>query len=104
VQRRPGTADKRNAYGGPITGIDTPALDGTVRGYDAARLRAVSIAQIRAPLERTPAKSMLFVFDSCFAGTIFADRAGNDPPRPLTPDKAAQLMEEPAREFITAGR
>src|SRR5262249_37581598 len=78
--------------------------DGTSRGYNAARPYAISMAEIRAPMERTPAKSVLFIFDSCFAGTIFTDRAGNDQPLPLTKEKVAQLMEKPSRDFITAGR
>jgi TPR repeat protein len=96
------TEIQRNENRGYITGIDTPHLDGTQRAYDAARLKAISMAEIRAPLERAPAKSILFLFDSCFAGTVFTNRAGNDP-RPLTKDIVAQLMEKPARDIITAG-
>jgi hypothetical protein len=98
------TEIQRNENRGYITGIDTPHSDGTQRAYDAARLKAISMAEIRAPLERAPARSILFIFDSCFAGTIFTNRAGNDPPRPLTKDTVAQLMERPARDIITAGR
>jgi hypothetical protein len=61
------------------------------------------MGSIRAPLEDARAKSILFVFDSCFAGTVFADRAGDDPP-PLTKETVAQLTEKQARDFITAGR
>src|SRR5215467_12742946 len=96
------TEIQRNENRGYITGIDTPRIDGTQRAYDAARLKAVSMAEIRAPLERAPAKSILFLFDSCFAGTVFTNRAGNDP-RPLTRDIVMQLMERPARDIITAG-
>ena len=98
------TEIQRNENVGYITGIDTPRIDGTARAYDAARLNAISMAEIRAPLERAPAKSILFIFDSCFAGTIFTNRAGFDAPRPLTSDMVAQLVQKPAREFITAGR
>jgi len=98
------TEIQRNENRGYITGIDTPRIDGTQRAYDAARLKAVSMAEIRAPLERAPAKSILFLFDSCFAGTIFTNRAGNDAPRPLTRDTVTHLMERPARDIITAGR
>ena len=35
---------------------------------------AVSMLTLRAPLEEARAKSILFVFDSCFSGTIFTDR------------------------------
>jgi TPR repeat protein len=93
---------QRNENRGYITGIDTPHLDGTQQAYTAARLKAISMAEIRAPLERAPAKSILLLFDSCFAGTVFTNRAGNDP-RPLTRDIVTQLMERPARDIITAG-
>jgi hypothetical protein len=97
------TEIQRNQTVGYITGIDTPPIDGTIQAYNAARPKAISMVELHAPLER-PAKSVLFVFVSCFAGTIFTNRAGNDSPRPLTTDIVAQLMERPARDFITAGR
>jgi hypothetical protein len=58
---------------------------------------------IRQPLEDSVAKSILFVFDSCFAGTIFTDR-GAAPPQPFLKDRVAQLLEKPARQIITAGK
>ena len=94
----------RNEYRGYITGTDTPALNGTSQAYDAARRNAIPMSAIRQPVEDALAKSILFVFDSCFAGTIFTDRAGNDTPQPLTPEVVAELMKKPARDFITAGR
>jgi TPR repeat protein len=94
---------QRNENRGYITGIDTPRIDGTAKAYDAARLKAISMPEMRAPLEDVLAKSILFVFDSCFAGTIFTDRTGSDPPRPLVPGIVARLMEKPARDVITAG-
>jgi Caspase domain/Sel1 repeat len=96
------TEIQRTEYRGYITGIDTPHSDGTQKGYDAARLKAISMAEIRAPLERAPARSIFFLFDSCFAGTVFTNRAENDP-RPLTKDIVAQLMEKQSRDIITAG-
>jgi tetratricopeptide (TPR) repeat protein len=95
-----------NENRGYITGIDTPSLDGTQRARDQARPKAVSMAEIRAALERAPAKSILFMFDSCFSGTIFTNRSGPgiDPPQPLTPEVVARLMEKPARDIITAGQ
>src|SRR5262249_39831932 len=95
---------QRNENRGYITGIDTPQIDGTQRAYTAARRNAMSMAEIRAPLEDVLAKSILFMFDSCFAGTIFTDRAGNEPLRPLTPETVTGLLEKAARDFITSGR
>jgi hypothetical protein len=94
---------ERNENRGYITGVDTPAVDGTARGYAAARLKAISMGELRGSLEDVVAKSILFLFDSCFAGTIFTDR-GVDALPPLTNDVVAKLMEKPARDFITAGR
>jgi hypothetical protein len=81
---------------------DTPWINGTLQAYKAARTKAISMRSIRGPLEDARAKSILFVFDSCFAGTVFTDRGGNDPP-PLTKEKVAQITEKQARDFITAG-
>jgi TPR repeat protein len=94
---------QRNENRGYITGINTPKIDFTQQSFDAARLLAISMAEIRAPLEDVLAKSILFVFDSCFAGTIFTTRRPNDPPRPHTADVFERLSEKQARDFITAG-
>src|SRR5229473_3485035 len=92
-----------NENRGYITGIDTPTVDGSARGYDAARPKAMSMMEIRSPLAEVLAKHILLVFDSCFSGTIFTSRAGNDAPRTLSPNVVARLMEKPARDIITAG-
>jgi hypothetical protein len=65
----------RNELRGYITGTDTPAVDGTLQGYDAARRKAISMGQIRALLVDSRANSIFVLFDSCFAGTIFTDRS-----------------------------
>jgi formylglycine-generating enzyme required for sulfatase activity len=89
---------------GYITGTDTPAVSmGTTEAYDAARLRSISMLRIRSLLQDSVARHVLFVFDSCFAGTIFTTRSGDDPPRPLSPAIVARLLEKPSRDFITAG-
>ncbi len=92
-----------NENRGYITGIDTPTVDGSARGYNAARPKAMSMMEIRSPLAEVLAKHILLVFDSCFSGTIFTSRAGNDAPRTLSPNVVARLMEKPARDIITAG-
>jgi hypothetical protein len=93
----------RNGYSGFITGTDTPFIDGSARGYNAARPRAMAMEEIKTPLRIAPAQHILFLFDSCFAGTIFAARAGNTPSRVVGLNDVAKLMEKPARDFITAG-
>jgi TPR repeat protein len=65
----------------------------------------------RAPLNALPmyyleafaktqlaAKHVLFVFDSCFAGSIFRGEPGSSPPPAIT-----KLADRPVREFITSG-
>jgi TPR repeat protein len=94
---------ERNENRGYITGIDTPKIDFTPQSFASARPRAISMAEIRAPVEDVLAKHILFVFDSCFAGTIFTNRSANEPPRPLVPDMVGRLLDKPARDFITAG-
>jgi hypothetical protein len=91
---------------GYITGTNTPAIHAnTAKEFAAARLEAISMREIRTLLSDVVAHDVLFVFDSCFAGTVFTTRARTEPPpRALTPDVVAKLMEKPARQFITAGR
>jgi hypothetical protein len=95
--------EQYSEYRGYITGTDTPKSDYTAAGFAAARLRAISMIEIRAPLPEVLAGHILFIFDSCFAGSIFTNR-GDDAPRVLTADIVARLIEKPSRDFITAGR
>jgi len=44
------------------------------------------------------AKHAIFLFDSCFSGTIFKQKASPEPPKYIT-----LLTAEPVRQFITAG-
>jgi hypothetical protein len=90
---------------GYITGIDTPSLRAeTASAYDAARPLSMSMLEIRSLLNEVLARHVLFVFDSCFTGTIFTARSADDRPKTLTQDVVVRLMEKPSREFITAGR
>ena len=94
--------EQYSEYRGYITGTDTPKSDYSPASFAAARLKAISMIEIRAPLPEVLARHILFIFDSCFAGSIFTDR-GIDPPRTLTADMVARLHEKPSRDFITAG-
>ena len=94
---------ERNERRGYITGTDTPWVDGVTESlFDAARLKAISMLALRAPLEEARAKSILFVFDSCFSGTIFTDR-GPGAAKPLSRDEVERLVGRQARNIITAG-
>lgn len=94
-----------NESRGYITGTDTPSIASrTRRAFDAARLRSISMARIRAPLQEILARHVIFIFDSCFSGTIFTNRSINDHPISVPPEAVNTLLETPARNFITAGR
>jgi uncharacterized caspase-like protein len=92
-----------NEHRGYITGIDTPWIDGSEPAYKAARLRAISMSEVRAPLQEVVAKHIFILFDSCFAGTLFTARSPNAVPPNLSPDMVATLIAKPSRSFITAG-
>ena len=57
---------------------------------------------IRIPLEESLAKSVLFVFDSSFSGTIFTDRSSGGA-KPLSKEEVERLQGTQARDIITAG-
>ena len=59
-------------------------------------------AENKGGIIRGPRQSDFFVFDSCFAGTIFTDRGPADL-QPLSPDRVAQLLKKQSRDFLTAG-
>lgn len=72
-------------------------------GCDAARLKAISMEEVRGIVTDVNALQVLFIFDSCFSGTIFAARSPSASRGPLTKDDVARLVALPVREFITAG-
>jgi formylglycine-generating enzyme required for sulfatase activity len=58
---------------------------------------AVSMNEINNYAEQIEAVHALFVFDSCFAGTIFKSRSGG------VPEAITDKIVQPVRQFITAG-
>jgi hypothetical protein len=73
--------------------------DATDPGVDEMNFvrNAIEMGQIMAWARRIEAKHALFVFDSCFSGTIFKTR---DFP---TPAYISYITAKPVRQFITAG-
>lgn len=63
------------------------------------RQRAVNMAEFDRIAKETPAKHIMFVFDSCFSGALFSMRSGGD----IIPAKISQATREPVREFLTSG-
>jgi len=87
---------RKNDFG-YLVPIDAPDAS-TVQGdLDFAKM-ALSMEQIVSWSKQMEAKHVLFVFDSCFSGTVFKVRGASIPPPYI--DKKINL---PVREFITAG-
>lgn len=59
---------------------------------------AYAMTDLIAFARRVEANHALFLFDSCFSGTIFKTRA-----LPATPQLISKLTSKPVRQFITAG-
>ena len=60
---------------------------------------AYTMTDIMAWARKMKAKHALFLFDSCFSGSIFQARNLPEPPRYIT-----EAALQPVRQFITAGR
>jgi len=60
--------------------------------------KALAMNQVQAWARTIAVRHALFLFDSCFSGTVFAARA-----LPEAPPAITRLIKRPVREFITAG-
>jgi hypothetical protein len=60
--------------------------------------KALPMSQIMAWARLIEAKHVLFLFDSCFSGTVFQQKS-----LPAIPPHISMLTAEPVRQFITAG-
>ena len=69
-----------------------------LRDAPGFRRKALSMAQIVTWAREMTARHALFLFDSCFSGTVFRTRALPDEPPHID-----RLANEPVRQFITAG-
>jgi hypothetical protein len=80
---------------GYIVPIDAPNP-----GFDETGFlqKAITMNQILAWAREMTAKHALFLFDSCFSGTVFAAKQQLQPPRQIS-----QAAARPVRQFITAG-
>jgi tetratricopeptide (TPR) repeat protein len=61
------------------------------------RQRAIEISEIESMAKRIKAKHALFVFDSCFSGSLMRNRGQK--PSPFI----SSVITKPVREFITSG-
>ncbi len=80
---------------GYIVPIDTPLPEEDEKGFFQ---KAVKMDEVLTWMRRIEAKHALFLFDSCFSGTVFKARARVKVPRYI--NEAAAL---PVRQFISAG-
>lgn len=80
---------------GYIVPVDAPLPDANQAGFIE---KAISMDQVAAWAREIEARHALFVFDSCFSGTVFAARGSSS-----TPHYIDQLTMTPVRQFITAG-
>ena len=62
------------------------------------KLKAVNMASLMTQAKLIQSQHVLFVFDSCFSGTILNLRTGG------TPEHISDRVKHPVRQFITAGR
>ncbi len=88
---------KTLGYGGEMGYLVPADAPLPKKGRDIAFQRKVmSMQQIEVFAKNTSAKHVLFMFDSCFAGSVFlATRAA--------PSYIEVFTEEPVRQFITSG-
>lgn len=79
---------------GYIVMVDAPPPD---KDFTAFQQSSVEGSEIEALAKRIKAKHTLFVFDSCFSGSLTRTR-GPGPPKFIT-----EVTTKPVRQFITSG-
>ncbi|MFM7877899.1 MAG: GUN4 domain-containing protein [Microcystis panniformis] len=82
---------------GYLVPVDAPDPIVDEQGFLKA---ALSMEQINSWATQMEAKHVLFVFDSCFSGTIFKQRSNEDNARNAY---IRDVMNKPVRQFLTAG-
>jgi hypothetical protein len=87
----------RNNDLGYLVPVDAPDASTVEGDLDFAK-NALSMEQILSWSKQMEAKHVLFIFDSCFSGSVFKARSGT-----RTPPYLERKMSLPVREFLTAG-
>jgi len=87
---------RNNGKKGYLVPVDAPDPDKDEKGFLTKSLGMNHILSWSRDIE---AKHVLFLFDSCFSGTIFKQRDRPKPPKHIT-----SLTAQPVRQFITAGQ
>jgi len=83
-----------NSTMGYIVPVDAPL---PARDETAFKRSAIAMDQFKSWATTYDARHILFIFDSCFSGTVFSSRGGALPPA------INRLIAQPVRQFITAG-
>jgi len=86
---------RKDGNKGYLVPVDAPNPLEDEKGFQR---KALPMSQILAWARQTEAKHSLFLFDSCFSGTIFKSRA-----LPEHPPAISTAVSRPVRQFITAG-
>ena len=88
-------ASRTDGSMGYLVPSDAPLIHKNPSGF---MRKALSMSRIKTWCREMLAKHSLFVFDSCFSGTIFESRGADGHPSPIT-----DYTAKPVRYFITAG-
>lgn len=86
---------RKDGKKGYLVPVDAPDPKKNITGF---LQKALGMNQVLSWARDIEAKHALFLFDSCFSGTIFNQKSGSPPPTHIT-----RLTIEPVRQFITAG-
>ncbi len=86
---------RNNGAKGYLVPVDAPSPNKDEQGF---LRKALPMNQVLAWSRDMEAKHALFLFDSCFSGTIFKTRA-----LPNTPPHISRATSQPVRQYITAG-
>jgi TonB family protein len=80
---------------GYLVMVDAPVPENDPRGFDD---KSVDMQTIITEAKKMMAKHVLFMFDSCFSGTVLNLRER------MMPKAISEAVRYPVRQFITAGR
>jgi Flp pilus assembly protein TadD len=78
--------------------VDAPDPAVNSQSQQAFLKVALDMEQVESWARQIEAKHVLFVFDSCFSGTIFKQRSSSEKPLYIQ-----SVMNKPVRQFLTAG-